>query len=331
MTSATTDSVLRRMTRPQRGRVAAHPGHDDRWRRILPRAAEDALGLDLRVVDAGDGVTELASILDSDLGGALLIGLSQGGGRVSALGIVDASLLSALIEVQTVGRVAGGKTEPRVPTATDVALAAHVLDGWLDAVESAGEMMPWRCVRPLADARAVGLALEDGGYRHLSLTLDVANGKRTGALRFLLPVTRDPAALFDPSALREAILPLPAEIEAVLGRIRLPLSTVRGFEEGKIVPLVGLSVRSVTLEAPRGRVVSHGHLGQSGGKRAVKILLPPDRDRDGAGPHPAEMALVDDGELPGAGSIRQPPPVQGGLSLANPELPEGGPGLPPLG
>jgi hypothetical protein len=101
------------------------------------------------------------------------------------------------------------------------------------------------------------------------------------------------------------------------------------------VPLPGVSVRRIALEAPLGRPLAQVHLGQSRGFRAVRIL-PPDATDDPAfahrpAPRPAgddllshlaQVAPAPSGHgLPPLPGVDLPPPPQSGL----PDL-----GLPPL-
>jgi hypothetical protein len=116
-------------------------------------------------------------------------------------------------------------------------------------------------------------------------------------------------------------------MEAILCRVRLPLQSVLTFAPGQVVPLPGISVRHIALEAPRGRPVAQVHLGQSRGFRAVRILPPDAKEASPTAYRPAPRPAGDDllphlaSAASGTSGPGLPPLPQAGL----PDL-----GLPPL-
>ncbi len=275
MPESTSESPLLRKARAHAGSSHAALGAAAVWRRVLPRVTEDRLGLELRVADFVDDITKLPSALEDASEHALLIGMNGGAGRVTGLCVVDPELLTGLIEIQTTGRLSASRSDPRTPTGTDYELAAHVIDAWLAGVRAAqaNEAPVLVCARRLGDTRAAMLALDDGQFRRSRITLELGGGKRTGQLTLFQPEARSTSTTTaTPENLRAAILPLPTEIEGVLHRLRLPLSRIGRLQVGEVLPLPGASVRRMTLEAPRGRTIALGHLGQSGGSRAVRVL-----------------------------------------------------------
>ncbi len=321
MTEPSTHPVLERKIRSAAG-GSARIGGAEAWRRILPRVAEDGLGLELAVLSVEEGETSLTralSGLDVDM---LLLGLSRDG-AVCGLAILDTAVLGALMEVQTTGRVSSSRRERRAGTSTDFALVSHVIDDWLAAVADAlpDSGVALCCARLFPDARAVQLGLDDGAFRETRLELDFGGGRRTGVLRVLAPKddTRRARGL-DLSELRAALLPLPAQIDAVLCRVKVPLSRVMALEAGELLGLEGVSVRRIMLEAPLGHPVSRAHLGQSQGQRAVRILGPADADGPEGGPAQALSPQPDRTEFDG-----QAPP-----GLPELDAPADAPGLPPL-
>ncbi len=267
-------SVLERKVRLAAGR-RLRPGSVEIWRRTVPRLAEEALALEVAVLDVAEGVEPLSSALGSLSEADMMIGLGREEGSLTGAVIAEPAVVAAVIECQTTGQVSSFPVGRCPGTATDLALLSHVLDGWLAAAgqgatpDGAG---PLACVRSLPDVRAVQLALDEREYRVTRLDLEFAGGRRRGRLRILRPESSATRTGPDRHALRAALHPLPARIEAVLCRVRLPLERVIALQAGDLVDLDSVSVRQITLEAPIGKVISRAHLGQAGGMRAVRIL-----------------------------------------------------------
>jgi flagellar motor switch protein FliM len=307
----------------------------DLWRRILPRLAADGLGLQLAV----SGVTEQTVDLHAELAaedGALLLFLADAYGGPGGLAVADAPLVTALVEVQTTGRVSSARRDPRRPTAVDAALVRHALDGWFAGLADArGEVTAPSVWGQAPDVRAALLKLEEGRWTETQVDLDLGGGKRAGRLTLFVPLPAEVRRDTPPTGLSDVVLPVEAVMDAVLCRVRLPLQSVLTFAPGQAVPLPGVSVRRIALEAPMGRPVAQVHLGQSRGFRAVRIL-PPDAGRDApAAHHPAPRPTGED-LLPhlasGTPNLAAPglPPLPG---ADLPPLPQAGLpdiGLPPL-
>jgi flagellar motor switch protein FliM len=318
--------ILRRKARQAPVR-RPRDGAGDVWRRVLPRLAADGIGLELSV----SGVTEQTVDLHAELApddGALLLFLTEVYGGPGGLAIADAPLVTALVEVQTTGRVTSARREPRHPTAVDAALVRHALDGWLSGLADArGEMTAPAVWGQAPDVRTALLKLEEGRWTETQVDLDLGGGKRAGRLTLFLPLPQESRQDASPDGLRDVVLPVETVMEAILCRVRLPLQSVLTFTPGQIVPLPGVSVRHIALEAPRGRPVAQVHLGQSRGFRAVRILPPVAKDESPAAHRPAQRPAGDDllpHLAPGASSVPNlglPPLPQAGL----PDL-----GLPPL-
>jgi flagellar motor switch protein FliM len=297
-------------------------GAGDIWRRVLPRLAADGIGLELTVAGVMEQTVDLhAELAPGD--GALLLFLTDAFGGPGGLAVIDAALVAALVEVQTTGRVTSSRREPRPATAVDAALVRHALDAWLSGLADAGGEMSAPSVHGQApDVRAALLRLEEGRWTETQVDLDLGGGRRSGRLTLYVPLPRE-ARQDDPATLREVVLPVETVMDAVLCRVRLPLRSVLSLAPGQTVPLPGVSVRRITLEAPLGRAVAQVHLGQSRGFRAVRIL-PSEAGDEGtatsrSAPRPSGEDLLPD-LAPGA-----PGPESAGL----PPLPPAG--LPDLG
>jgi hypothetical protein len=129
-------------------------------------------------------------------------------------------------------------------------------------------------------------------------------------------------------------MPVETDLEAILARVRVPLGVVGALVPGQLIPLPGVSLRRITLEAPRGKVIAEVHLGQSGGFRAVRVVdpaAPPEPRGPGAvRAAPAMMPMTMDAD--GADFLPPLPGIGGPGSAGLPPLPDIGMpgGLPPL-
>jgi flagellar motor switch protein FliM len=259
-------------------------GAGEVWRRVLPRLAADGFGLELTVA----GFTEQTVDLHAELApedGALLLFLTDAYGGPGGLAVADAPLVTALVEVQTTGRVTSARRDPRRPTAVDAALVRHALDGWLAGLANArGEATAPSVYGQAPDVRAALLKLEEGRWTETQVDLDLGGGKRAGRLTMYIPLPQEARRDAAPTGLRDVVLPVETVMDAVLCRVRLPLQSVMTFAPGQVIPLQGVSVRRIALEAPMGRPLAQVHLGQSRGFRAVRIL-PPDAGNEAPAAH----------------------------------------------
>lgn len=299
--------VIRRLLRPARGGIApdadasgraksaAGPAQEEGPKspaRALRRAISRAsAGVGLQITTLGIGIEELS--LDAALvglgDGMLILPLAGPGGPGGPVGLiaVDTDYRAALIEAQTLGQPLPRAPDPRPPTLADLALVRPVmvqflgdlaadaratpLEGWTDGV-GVGDAM--------TDARAAGLSLAAGPYRVVRLTLDLGAGERQGSALVVLPPggAAPAAAPVAPAEaagwgrrLQDTVLSAPADLHAVLHRMRLTLTEAEALSPGQVLPLPGVTVASVRIEGPGGRSMTGARLGQVAGMRAVRI------------------------------------------------------------
>ena len=218
---------------------------------------------------------------------------------------LDPEARAATAEVPTLCRVSATPSEPRSVTAADAALARPLLAVLLSEIEEAtagttlaGWLRGPRLAARLPGAREAAMLLPDGPYRVVRLTLDLGMGGRQGLaillLRIAVPQTdlavQDAAA---PPTVGPHVLGSQAMLDAVLHRLRLPLTEVEGFQVGQLVALPGVTVASVRIEAG-GADLGPARLGQVAGMRAVRIEEPLSPRLDGIGslPEPGPAGLL---------------------------------------
>ena len=267
------------------------PGADRAWRLALARAANDILALPLEVARLSVNRRSLAEFLELAPERALIAVLE---GPAEGLGILMLSppVLSAMIEMQTIGRVSSSAPPVRKPTRTDASMVADMIDQALQELESGLESDPdliwaggFHYASFLDDPRPLGLLLEEEHYRVIQAELRLGNGAKSGAVMLALPAegrgrapkpapTATPApvaaALFS-KALSDQVLRTEADIAAVLHRFTVPLSFVMALKTGDLVPLSTAALDRIVLEGLDGRPLASGRLGQNRGMRAVRL------------------------------------------------------------
>ena len=306
-------SVIRRKTR------AAREGGDPRvmsparaLRLSLARAAETLFDLPLTVATVEQRRIESDEI-EAELGTDGLFVLLDGAAGARGALRLDPGLLAALIEVQTTGHVRSGTVRPRVPTRTDAAMAAPLVDGLLDGFEAemtegvAGHVSRgFRFGDKMDDTRALALLLVAPDFDSFSLTVDLGPGLRTGQLDLLLPLAPSPArrgarstrndgtetgaTAAEPEAradLATVALAAPAALDAVLARLRLPLSEAMAFRVGERLSIPQESLGAAQLVAAGGHVVAEGRLGRRDGWRALRLGPSESRITPASGPDSA--------------------------------------------
>ena len=306
-------SVLQRKTR------AAREGGDPRvmsparaLRLSLSRAADTLFDLALTVATVEQRRIESDEI-ETGLGEDGLFVLLDGAAGARAALRLDPGLLAGLIEVQTIGHVRPGAVRPRVPTRTDAAMAAPLVDALLDGFEAemsegiAGHVARgFRFGDRMDDPRALALALTAPEFDAFRLTVDLGPGLRTGRLDLLLPLAPPPARSGAaagragaaqagvkcagpeaPADLATVALGATAVLDAVLARLRLPLSEAMAFRVGERLVIPRESLGAAQLVATGGHVVTEGRLGRRDGWRALRLGEPQSSVAPAPGPAPA--------------------------------------------
>jgi len=292
--SDTGATALRRMIgtarrMPTHGSVRA----DDALRLALSRAGQDAARVALiadTVQSESSAIAGLGALLPKH---GLWVAL-HGPQRMRGVLALDARLLSGLVQALTTGEVRGdraGLDAARTPTQTDalllrrfVALLLDTLARRLDGQPAGGWAAGYQPRDRIADAARLPHLLPDMPYRVLSCAVDIAEGARSGSLVLALPEATPAAHAENPqaaeraafsAALGRAVADAPAELEAVLCRLQLPLDMVAGFAPGMVLSLPRHAVAEVVLQGCDGRPAATARLGQSRGQRAVKLATLP--------------------------------------------------------
>ncbi|MCZ7675072.1 MAG: FliM/FliN family flagellar motor switch protein [Roseovarius sp.] len=240
---------------------------------------------------------ELADAVDADD----LIVLLDGPGGSRGAAVFDRPFVQALIEAQTTGRVRHAPPPERPFTSTDAAMTAPLISAVMGlfaepladpgtgaSAETRADTRPrpdsqsggFRFGDRVADARALALAIGSHDLDCFRLTAAIGEGAIVGTLTVILPpeasappdtADADARNAFDLTA---AALGAPVTLDAVLARIRLPLSEVCALEPGMVLPVSAAAIGHTELIAAGGHVAARGRLGQMHGFRALRLTDP---------------------------------------------------------
>ena len=278
MSSEPEQSVLRRMVAPPRLSSTQQGGgaEDVHIQVQFPRVADTLLGLSVEVTSVSRQKLSQQEVVSAVEASDLVYSLVGAEGRLG-VAVVDAMLLSALIEVQTTGRVSHRPPPERPPSPTDGIVASDAVDRWLGELvgEAAGDAAfhsAYRGNRQL-DLRALALTLDPGFYHVLRITMSLGDGAKTGALSFALPSPAlDTSSVRDApaSTSRSVIADVSAEFSVDLVRFPLPLSEVIGLAKGALWTVPPERMGSAILRGIDGRDIAHVSLGRVAGRWAIR-------------------------------------------------------------
>jgi flagellar motor switch protein FliM len=274
-------STLHKMTAPKSG--AGLPVARQ-LRRALETGADKRLGLPLEVRSVHQSLRPLEEVRGLLEGSGFLALLE---GRPGAGFGLDMTVLTGLVEHQTIGHILPRSDMTRGPTRVDAALLAPLLDDSLGRFDNALREDgggPWGLGygfgAMVGTARALVLALSEGLYHVFELDLALMGGVREGRMVFAFPdkVEATPpkeAPAPDPvppgESLRAGVLTAQATLDAVLARVSMPLARFQGLSVGDTIPLPPGALKDARLEmgAKAGGVPVT--LGQLHGFRAVRL------------------------------------------------------------
>lgn len=284
-------SILARMTTRDVAPVADAPLTSSRALRVaMTRAADKALGLSLTVQSVSEEILGLDDAIGTFPTEFLYISMICDGEIIGMMG-VDSQLRAASIEMQTMGRLSKNNPAERAATGADMTMLmplCTMLMAQIAETTMGSELEGWTTGVTLGpkfeSLRAAGLAVEDAEFRTMRLSIDLAVSERRAELLLMLPNHQlapkveavKVADLSWGAKMSAAVALAPATLDAILHRMTLPLGFVDTLKVGDEIPLLGATVGSVRLFAPDGVLVSEARLGQSGGKRAVRIQPAPE-------------------------------------------------------
>lgn len=265
-------------------------GQGDKPRSVLralrlafARAAGDRLHLPLVVIGAKQSGRPADALTERVGEDWLLLQFVKDDGTSAAI-CMDMGVVSAIVQVQTIGEVMPAAPASRPFTHTDAAMVAPSAEEALsraialvDAPADQSCLAGYEYASRLADLRIMSLAMVEDTYRIFDLTVELGGGLRQGQISVFLPDL--PAETDEDGAISEETGPnldqasgvMRAELNTVICRMTLPLASLSHLGVGDVLPLAGSRLdRAEVLTIDRSRIAI-GRLGQCGGMRAVRL------------------------------------------------------------
>ena len=252
----------------------------------LAKAADVEMDLALSVTTLEQTMVARADLSAACGDSGLLLLVEGEAGRRGAVRI-DFAALTSVIEQLTIGHVTEKQVTERALTRTDAALIAPLIDATFKEFDARLAELPeaeswvgYRFGAMLEDVHALELSLDAETFQHFRVSVSLANGRRAGVLDFVIPncaaVRTDAEGSPSDTALAEAlgaiVMEAPVALQAVLGRVIMPLEQALGLTVGESVQVQVGTALSLRLEGTRGHLVSEARLGQLDGARAVRLL-----------------------------------------------------------
>jgi len=308
MSEHETTSVLRRKAKAGHQQYKARAMTAARALRLsLAKAAEDELEVALATI----GLTEAVEDVETALGAVddMLMMVLETPGRGPGAALMDPVLVGALVQQVTMGSVTELRegAPPRLPTRTDSALIAPLLDEVFrkacllpDTDEDVQLLTGIRFGAHIAEKRLLETSIQGPAYRRFSLTRDIASGKRQGKLDLLLPLLTasalpeqdlEPEIKPEAATLEPVIMELQADLRVALCRLRFSFQQLADLHPGDVIDLPPGVMGNALVLTKAGRQISQGKLGQLAGRRALRLTppgtiydTPRRRSGDGAAP-----------------------------------------------
>ncbi|EKE45531.1 putative flagellar switch protein FliM [Oceaniovalibus guishaninsula JLT2003] len=279
----TDQSPLRRKIGEGRRADAPPPLSPERiWGRAVVHGLNDSIGLAAVAEDAATDRLFPAAAAALVVPGALAVLLDGPDGW--GLAVLDPGFLAAVIEQQTMARVGTRPVDSRPVTALDAAMAADPLDRILAAQEVLAADLTglemrrgYRFATRIEDPREIGLRLAETAHRRVRIGLALGGGARHGHLDIVLPEPPPRSAPGLPPSnwpdrLQTRVMGAEVGLTARLASISLSAGEITDLRVGQVLTLPRSALGRVQVTTGIGEVVAEGRLGQSDGRKAVRIV-----------------------------------------------------------
>lgn len=271
------------------------------------RAADRLYRLGVQPIAVTPGALALAELPEL-LPDPALLAVLQGPGDLIGMMALCPETVTALIEVQTLGRITARPAERRRPTRSDAMICADFINALMadlasemEGVDGFAGIAGYRYASYLDDPRPLALMLEDRSYRSLRFELRLGAAEtRVGSIFLALPLAfgidqnpgvskalpqrvaasdaapteRNAAETCDAASLSDVVRGAPIELTGVLCRRRMRLCELRGLTAGKLLSLPRVSLSEARIETARGQLVAIGKFGEADGCHAIRLRDP---------------------------------------------------------
>lgn len=248
-------------------------------------------GLDGTVTQVNRRRISLAELVDLTEPG-MFLALLEGPGDAMGMVWLCPVTLAALIEAQTTGQVlpsAPSAAPVRLPTRTDAALVAPMIDSFLHQMSQRCAELPeadsvsgYLYGSFLDDRRPIGVVLDDVEYEIFSLQVALAQGRVSGTWTLVVPRPAPATAMDLPETadwenrLAHAVENSPVRLNAVLCHFKLTLNEALALTKGDVLRVPDSALETLGLAAKGGAQIASGRLGQARGFRAVRLITDPE-------------------------------------------------------
>lgn len=286
-----TDPLLRMVQRERVKAARQEASIQAALSQALGRMCAGYAGLDGVVTKVSQRTVSLAELVDLAEPG-MFLALVEGPDDLMGMVWLCPDTLAALVEVQTTGQVSpmsNSSAPPRLPTRTDAALLAPMVDSFLRQITARCAELP-ECAlfcgyaygSFLDDRRPIGVVLDDISYDLVTMDVALAQGQVNGICTLVLPHPPAPANE-EVNDEREwerrmtgAVENSAVRLNAVLCRFRLTLSEALALAQGDVLQVPDSALETLGLTALGGAQVASGRLGQARGFRAVRLTADPE-------------------------------------------------------
>lgn len=221
----------------------------------------------------------------------MFLALLEGPGEAMGMVWLCPATVAALIEAQTTGQVSPSAPDPgpaRLPTRTDAALLAPMVDSFLHQISQRCAELPeadsvsgFLYGSFMDDRRPIGVVLDDIDYELFGLELSLAQGRITGTLTLVLPRPAPTVEDIPPetkdweSRMASAVENSPVTLNAVLCHFKLTLKEALELSVGDVLRVPDSALETLGISTIGGAQVAAGRLGQARGFRAVRLIADP--------------------------------------------------------
>ena len=289
------------------------------------RAAEKLYRLGLQPISVKTGALTLAE-LPEILPDPALLTIVQGPSDSVGVVALCPETVTALIEIQTLGRITKRPSDRRKLTRSDAMLCVDFVNALMSelatemsAVEGYEGFAGYRYATYVDDPRPLALMLEDKAYRSLELHLRLGATDTRDARIFLAlpdgqggpsryevpkvarpaeapaPAERRPQPDKRPESMAVAVQDAPIELVGILCRRTIRLKDLRALQPGQLLPLPRVNLSMAQIETPDGQVLASGKFGEADGCHAIRL-------------HATAAQSADQVVLPGGRMMSEPLP-----------------------
>jgi flagellar motor switch protein FliM len=244
-------------------------------------------GLDGAVTQVNRRRISLAELVELTEPG-MFLSLLEGPGDAMGMVWLCPVTLAALIEAQTTGQVipsAHSVGPVRLPTRTDAALVAPMIDSFLHQMSQRCAELPeaesvsgYLYGSLLDNSRTIGVVLDDVEYEIFSLQVALAQGRVSGTWTLVVPRPAPATAMDLPETadwenrMASAVENSPVRLNAVLCHFKLTLNEALALTKGDVLRVPDSALETLGLTAKGGAQIATGRLGQARGFRAVRLM-----------------------------------------------------------